>query len=60
MITRILGCAGAIAIAVAATVSLSTPVSGQERAAPPPLVITAFGGKPVDYKAPRTPWGPAT
>jgi hypothetical protein len=57
MITRILGCAGAVAIAVAATVSLSTPVSGQERAAPPPLVITAFGGKPVDYKAPRTPWG---
>jgi hypothetical protein len=24
---------------------------------PPPLVITAFGGKPVTYKAPRTPWG---
>jgi hypothetical protein len=57
MITRILGCAGAIAMAIGATVSLGTPVSGQERAAPPPLVITAFGGKPVDYKAPRTPWG---
>src|SRR5215204_2172450 len=24
---------------------------------PPPMVITAFGGKPVTYKAPRTPWG---
>jgi len=33
-------------------------VAGQQsRPAPPPLVITAFGGKPVDYKAPRTPWG---
>src|SRR5690554_2911734 len=32
-------------------------VAGQERAAAPPLVITAFGGRPVDYKAPRTPWG---
>ena len=57
MITRILGCAGAIATLVTLTVSLGSPVSGQERAAAPPLVITAFGGKPVDYKAPRTPWG---
>jgi len=24
---------------------------------PPPMVITAFGGKPVTYTAPRTPWG---
>jgi hypothetical protein len=33
-------------------------VAGQERAQQPPaLVITAFGGKPVTYKAPRTPWG---
>ena len=57
MVTRILGCAGAIAVLVTLSVYTSTPVSGQERAAPPPLVITAFGGKPVDYKAPRTPWG---
>jgi len=36
----------------------SAPVSGQAaRSAPPALVITAFGGKAVDYKAPRTPWG---
>jgi hypothetical protein len=36
----------------------SAPLLGQAaRSAPPPLVITATGGKPVDYKAPRTPWG---
>jgi hypothetical protein len=38
------------------------PVSGQQQlprpyGTPPPLVVTAFGGQPVDYKAPRTPWG---
>ena len=32
-------------------------IAGQERSAAPPLAITAFGGKAVDYKAPRTPWG---
>jgi hypothetical protein len=33
-------------------------VSGQQsRTTPPALVVTAFGGKAVDYKAPRTPWG---
>jgi len=53
----------------AATIALSiyaTPtVSGQQQSqalprpygTPPPMVITAFGGKPVTYKAPRTPWG---
>src|SRR5688572_22512012 len=55
----------------AATITLSiyagsTPVSGQQQqpqalprpyGTPPPMVITAFGGKPVTYKAPRTPWG---
>jgi hypothetical protein len=50
-----------------ATVALSiyaSTVSGQQPQAlprpygtPPPMVITAFGGKPVTYKAPRTPWG---
>src|SRR5215204_3560230 len=40
-----------------------TPLSGQQQplprpyGTPPPLVITATGGKPVTYKAPRTPWG---
>src|SRR5687768_151826 len=57
MITRILGSAGVLAAAVGLSVFVDTPLSGQERGTPPPLVITAFGGKPVDYKAPRTPWG---
>src|SRR5688500_3850004 len=57
MITRILGSAGVVAAAVGLSVSMGTPLSGQERGTPPPLVITAFGGKPIDYKAPRTPWG---
>jgi hypothetical protein len=34
-----------------------TSLSGQSRATPPALVVTALAGKPVDYKAPRTPWG---
>jgi hypothetical protein len=38
-------------------VSIGTSVSGQSRATPPPLVVTALGGKAVEYKAPRTPWG---
>jgi hypothetical protein len=46
-----------LAALVTLTAVTDTPVSGQERSAPPALVITAFGGKPVDYKAPRTPWG---
>src|SRR5688572_12816506 len=54
----------------AATIALSIyatpPISGQQQqpqamprqyGTPPPMVITAFGGKPVTYKAPRTPWG---
>jgi hypothetical protein len=45
---------------------MSVPVAGQATQtapaaqaspAPPPLVVTAFGGAPVTYKAPRTPWG---
>ena len=42
---------------VALGVSGSTLVSGQSRGTPPPLVVTAFAGKAVEYKAPRTPWG---
>ena len=40
-----------------------TPLSGQQQqlprpyGTPPPLVMTFNGGKPVTYKAPRTPWG---
>jgi hypothetical protein len=56
-------------LGVAATMALSmyagAPVSGQQQqqalprpyGTPPPLVITAFGGKEIEYKAPRTPWG---
>src|SRR5688572_7025965 len=57
MVTRILGSAGLLAAVVFLSVAADTPLSGQERGAPPPLVITAFGGKAVEYKAPRTPWG---
>ena len=62
MITRLLGSAGVVAGVVGLTIAAGQPVSGQAQpeikySTPPPLVITAFGGKPVDYKAPRTPWG---
>jgi hypothetical protein len=59
MILRTIGSAGVLATLMALTVSIDS-LSGQEpsaRPAPPPLVITAFGGQPVTYKAPRTPWG---
>jgi hypothetical protein len=53
-----------LAAAIALSVHATTPVSGQQPQAmprpygtPPPLVVTAFGGKPITYKAPRTPWG---
>jgi hypothetical protein len=49
---------GIVAGVVAFVATSSAPLQGQAaRSAPPPLVITATGGKPVDYKAPRTPWG---
>jgi hypothetical protein len=45
-----------VAALVAIAASQSTPVSGQGSTAPA-LVVTAFGGAPTTYKAPRTPWG---
>ena len=57
MITRTPRAAGVLAALVLIPVAIGVSVSGQGRPAPPPLVITAFGGAPVDYKAPRTPWG---
>ena len=43
--------------AVVAGVALAVPVSTQKAAAPP-LVITAYnGGAPIPYTAPKTPWG---
>jgi len=59
---RKLGWVGALVGIMGLTMFVDAPVSGQAQqeikySTPPPLVITAFGGKPVDYKAPRTPWG---
>src|SRR6476659_537310 len=63
---RKLGLVGILVGAVALSICTSASLSGQQQQAqamprpygtPPPLVITAFGGKPVTYKAPRTPWG---
>ena len=68
---RKLGWLGVFVSVIALSIYASTPVSGQQQQAqtspqqtlprpygtPPPMVITAFGGKPVTYKAPRTPWG---
>ena len=57
---------GVLTAAMALAIYASVPVSGQQSqpqamprpyGTPPPMVITAFGGKPVTYKAPRTPWG---
>jgi hypothetical protein len=43
------------ALAIAGTTA-SVSVSGQGGVAPA-LVVTALGGRPSNYKAPRTPWG---
>src|SRR5262245_48198950 len=57
MTSRLIAALSTVVAIVALCIYSGTPVSGQARATPPPLVITAFGGKAVDYKAPRTPWG---
>jgi hypothetical protein len=46
--------------AVAALFTMATWTSGTiegQGAGTPALVVTAFGGQPTDYRAPRTPWG---
>jgi hypothetical protein len=57
---------GILAAVIALLIYAGTPLSGQQQqpqamprpyGTPPPLVITAFGGKPITYKAPRTSWG---
>src|SRR6187399_1055353 len=54
--TRRIRCALIAALAVAGPLSLA--VSGQNYSTAPPLVVTAFGGKPAPaFKAPMTPWG---
>jgi len=47
----------AVAAIVTFCLCAGVSVSGQGRAVPPPLVVTAFAGKSVEYTAPRTPWG---
>jgi len=60
---RRLGWLGLSVAAMAMAMFAGAPTFGQQQTmprpygTPPPLVITAFGGKPVTYKAPRTPWG---
>jgi hypothetical protein len=61
---RKLGWLGVFVAIMALVTFPGTLVSGQQQqkmprpyGTPPPLVITAFGGQPVTYKAPRTPWG---
>lgn len=57
---------GTLAAVMALSIFAGTSVMGQQQptwamprqyGTPPPLVITAFGGEPITYKAPRTPWG---
>jgi hypothetical protein len=60
---------GIFATVIALSIYATPTVSGQQQpqasqqtlprpyGTPPPMVITAFGGKPVTYTAPRTPWG---
>ena len=57
MTIRLIASVSAVSGIVAFVVSAGAPLFGQARPTPPPLVITAFGGKAVEYKAPRTPWG---
>jgi len=57
MATRQIASSIVVAGIVAVCVFGSASLSGQSRSTPPPLVITGSGGKAVEYKAPRTPWG---
>ena len=55
MTMRLFASLTATAAVVTFVVASGSPLQGQAaRSAPPALVITATGGKPVDYKAPRT------
>src|SRR5262245_24489142 len=57
MTTRLIASLSAVVAIGAVCTFSSTSLVGQSRSTPPALVITALGGKPVEYKAPRTPWG---
>src|SRR5688572_24313030 len=59
---RKLGWLGIFGAFMALATYAGQPMSAQQQlprpyGTPPPLVITAFSGKPVTYTAPRTPWG---
>src|SRR5688572_27956938 len=62
-IMRRLGWLGVSVAVMVLAAYAGTPLSGQQQqlprpyGTPPPLVMTFNGGKPVTYKAPRTPWG---
>ena len=57
-VTAVVILVGLMSLVASVRASPQTTVSpqGQTRGTPPPLVITATAGTPVDYKAPRTPW----
>ena len=58
MAIRQRGSLGTVAALIGAAVLLSNPVAGQQQAAAPRLVITAFGDKAAPrYAARRTSWG---
>jgi hypothetical protein len=47
-----------VVVGIVAVGASNTSLLGQSsRTTPPALVVTALGGKAVEYKAPRTPWG---
>jgi hypothetical protein len=57
MTSRLIASLSVVAGIVAISGFGSASLLGQSRSTPPPLVITGSGGKAVEYKAPRTPWG---
>lgn len=58
MAIRLLGSLGAFVALIGAALHLPLPAAGQNQAAAPPLVITAFGDKATPpYATPRTFWG---
>ncbi len=57
MAMRLAAALGTFVVLVSWLTLTGAPVAGQARPTPPPLVITAFGGAPTTYTAPRTPWG---
>src|SRR5262245_31562023 len=56
MTRRTLGVLAAVAALFTMVTWTSSTIEGQG-AGTPALVVTAFGGQPTDYRAPRTPWG---